>query len=114
MHGDHDDEDDCRPWDPTGGATHNDSLEQAKESLDHQRELIRLANKQGFKRGIERGRFETLRITILEVICERGMPLTPPDRARIMTEPSIRRLRSWHHRAITAGSVADILSAEEP
>ena len=81
-----------------------------EETLVHLRELVQIGETQGLRRGITQGRAEALRRDIFEVIDVRGLPADPADRQRIAQEASVALLRQWHRRAITAGSVAEILA----
>jgi hypothetical protein len=104
-----DDEDDR--WKPRRSLSDAPTaFEMVEETLVHLRELVQIGETQGLRRGITQGRAEALRRDIFEVIDVRGLPADPADRQRIAQEASVALLRQWHRRAITAGSVAEILA----
>lgn len=70
--------------------------------------------KQGIERGteagIEKGRLEGSREALLTTLEARGIKLRKDERARILAESSMDRLRGWHRRAITVRSARELLA----
>jgi hypothetical protein len=77
-------------------------------------DLVKIGEDIGFERGIqkgiEEGRIEIAREWLLSTLEARGIELDEHDRARILAEPSMDRLRAWHRRALTIRSAGEILS----
>ena len=65
----------------------------------------------GEKRGLEQGRAEAARSSLLMVLSERGLGPTDEERAHIEACSDVAQLGLWLRRAVTAASVADVLAA---
>jgi hypothetical protein len=66
---------------------------------------------EGRAEGKAEGRAEGKREDLLTVLSERGLSLTEEQRARIEKCTDVEQLGLWLRRAITAASVADVLTA---
>jgi hypothetical protein len=64
----------------------------------------------GQQQGLARGRVEALGEAILDILHVRGVVPEPAERACILGEQDPDRLRRWHLRAVTCGSVAELLT----
>jgi hypothetical protein len=73
-------------------------------------DLVAFGEDIGFERGIKTGRLEGIREALLTTFEARGIELGEPERARILEEPSMARLRAWLRRAFTAGSASELFS----
>jgi hypothetical protein len=76
-------------------------------------DLVKFGEDRGFEKGIEKGieegRLEMAREMLLEMLDLRGISVDDSTRARILTEPSMDRLREWCRRALTESSVKAIV-----
>jgi hypothetical protein len=64
----------------------------------------------GFEQGIDQGRLGMARESLLDVLEARGWSVTDVQRAHILAETDLERLRLWHRNAVTAGDVAQVFA----
>jgi hypothetical protein len=69
------------------------------------------AHQKGFKIGHREGQLEALRETLRRVLDLRGLVASRAEKAKIQRCTSLEALQSWHDRALTARSVAEVFEA---
>jgi hypothetical protein len=73
-------------------------------------DLVDYGFDQGIEKGIERGRLAIAHESLFDVLDARGLSIDEAQRSTILAEGDLERLRAWLRRAVTAASVAEVIS----